>query len=588
MTRKRIYKNAVSLLTVCTLVVGFLSVLTVGSPVSHAQSTATITTKDYFCSRLGKSILASAGAQMWCFGTQLPTSNAKNAKKIAATSFGTNVNAANPNEDISPSGVRAYGQSEVSVASIGSYTVEAWNDSTAFFAPCPSPQSKEEATGFGFSANGGKSFVDQGGLPNTNCNAARYGGDPSVETWRSGGSDYFYISSLFNPVNVPFGTPALSYIALSACKASGTGTTASISCSQPIIAATSTECSATLGACSFLDKDFLSIDPVRGRLYMSYTEFGVGTNPALTNGAIELAACDIGTPSGGKGSQGGTPAAPVCLPGNTGTVTTPASPYLIVSPSDASCEQEGAYPAVDVKTGAVYVAYEFNAGSNLFSLACSNIPTKNVVAYVPGTCLTLPSASCAGAAASNAVNVVSMDAAFIPGYNRFPMNDFPRIAVSTKSGTVSIVWNDARLHPAGDILLQSYDLGSLAAVQSTPVRLNSSTGGWHMLPALRNADANGNLNVSFYGRASANTAVTNVYAALNVNPRIQSSVSSNKLITTAPTDWLAVSSDITPNFGDYTDAYVTAATSNTYTGKTVYVAWSDGRLGVPQPFEAHT
>jgi hypothetical protein len=45
------------------------------------------------------------------------------------------------------------------------------------------------------------------------------------------------------------------------------------------------------------------------------------------------------------------------------------------------------------------------------------------------------------------------------------------------------------------------------------------------------------------------------------------------------TDWNNVSSDIVPNFGDYTDNY--AANGR------VHVAWSDGRLGLPQPFESN-
>jgi hypothetical protein len=49
-----------------------------------------------------------------------------------------------------------------------------------------------------------------------------------------------------------------------------------------------------------------------------------------------------------------------------------------------------------------------------------------------------------------------------------------------------------------------------------------------------------------------------------------------------------VSSDITPNFGDYTDIYVNAKIGTpTNTGLRVYPAWSDGRLGDPQPFNAH-
>ena len=50
-------------------------------------------------------------------------------------------------------------------------------------------------------------------------------------------------------------------------------------------------------------------------------------------------------------------------------------------------------------------------------------------------------------------------------------------------------------------------------------------------------------------------------------------------ITTGSTDWTNTSSLITPNFGDYTD--------NASTGSTTYYTWSDGRLGIPQPFVDH-
>jgi hypothetical protein len=177
-----------------------------------------------------------------------------------------------------------------------------------------------------------------------------------------------------------------------------------------------------------------------------------------------------------------------------------------------------------------------------------------------------------------------MDAAFIPGYNRFPMNDFPRIAVSDPAGTVSIVWNDARLHPYGDILLQSYNLGSLSRVQSKPVRVNSSTSGWHMLPALRRADIEGHISISFYGRTSANNAITSVYAATGVDPRT-TSTPSNSVVTTGTSNWNAVSSDIVPNFGDYTDNYYIATKGSPFVGDNLFVAWADGRLGDPQPFD---
>jgi len=145
-----------------------------------------------------------------------------------------------------------------------------------------------------------------------------------------------------------------------------------------------------------------------------------------------------------------------------------------------------------------------------------------------------------------------------------------------------MVWNDARQHGTGDIFLQSFNLGSLTAVQSSPVRINNrkDTGGWHFLPAVRQSDSNGNLNVSFYSRSSANTALTNVFAALKVAPRTTTLPTKNDAqVTTGSSDWNAVSSIIIPNFGDYTDNY--------FLGTTLYVAWSDGRLGFPQPFEDH-
>ncbi|GAC1636484.1 MAG: hypothetical protein NVS4B11_39050 [Ktedonobacteraceae bacterium] len=579
------------MLMALTLISSFVGVMST-SGTAHAQTTSpkgatTITTKSNFCANLGKKYQASSGAQMFCNG---PQPSGPTSKTVGANAgLGTNVDAASFAEDVAPSGVRAYGQSEVSVAGVGTYVVEAWNDATAFFSGCGASQYKEEATGFGFSANGGKSFVDQGGLPNANCNTALYGGDPSVEAWQPGGTAYFYISSLYNPAFTQKGPPAdaRSFIAMDACKATGTGASAQVSCGQPIIIAASSQCQTQNGNtfCSFLDKEYLSIDPVHGRLYASYDEFG------FNGSQVELAACDIGTATGEIGPLGGTAGAPVCESGGSGSQAAPNPPYFVVAPPDTNfCENEGAYPAVNTATGDVYVAYEHNWASSLFAFPgniCTSVPVQNVVNYVPASCLTLAATStCSGPAASNAVNVTSMEAAFIPGYSRFPMNDFPRIAVSSKVGTVSITWNDARFHPAGDILLQSFNLTSLSGVQAAPVRLNSSIGGWHFLPGLRNADASGNLNIAFYGRATTNTAVTNVYAALGIDPRA-TGVPANTLVTTRSSDWSTVSSDINPNFGDYTDSYVIATPRAPYIGTKLYIAWSDGRLGVPQPFEAY-
>jgi hypothetical protein len=106
------------------------------------------------------------------------------------------VDAGNPAED-QTNGTQAYGQSETSIAAAGNYVVEAWNDSTGFFAPSCSPSFKDQLTGFGFSSDGGKTFTDLGGLPNVNCFTSVFEGDPSVEVYQTGGNTYFYLSSLF-------------------------------------------------------------------------------------------------------------------------------------------------------------------------------------------------------------------------------------------------------------------------------------------------------------------------------------------------------------------------------------------------------
>lgn len=525
-----------------------------GAAPSRGTTKSAAADKSTICGEVGKTIQVSSGARMYCFGSQ-PNSGGNKPGTITTTTsstFSKNVNAAKPKEDISPNGTQAYGQSEVSVAGTGSYVLEAWNDSTGFFSPCPSPGYKEELTGFGFSANGGTSFTDEGGLPN-NCSLGTYSGDPSVETWQYGGHTYFYVSSLYS-YNATFGLA----VALDACEVTGSGTSASIACNGPYFVA-------GVNGFQFLDKDFMSIDPVRHRLYVSYSDF---TN----NDSIDLAVCDISSAY-----------TPTCYPGTTSSI------YMVVSPNTTACEQEGAYPAVNDKNGDVYVAFEYNWATNLGSPCnTSATPVQEVVSYVPYSCLTLPTTTCVSATKFATVNIVSMDSAFVPGYNRFPANDFPRIAVSVPYGTVSIVWNDARNHPLGDIFLQSFHLATLTPMQSKPVRINSqSAGALHFLPALRNSDSSGLLDISFYQRADEDSALTNVYAALRVNPKTTSTPGSNYRVTDATSDWNAASSDIVPNFGDYTDNYVKATTSgSTYTSTKILVAWSDGRIGDPQPFES--
>ena len=548
-----------------------------------------------FCkSLMGKRYWASAGAHAFCFG---PGRQAAPQPGRAGVSEGPgsprNVDAASFTEDVSPAGVQVDGQSEVSIAASGPYVAEGWNDSTGFFSSCPSAMSKEELSGFGFSANGGRSFTDLGGLPNAQCTKDVFEGDPSVSAYRVGGSTYFYFSGLFNS---PTGL-GVSKIALDACKVVGAGSRATLSCGQPVIVGSSTEClkvrigrHRTARFCSFTDKDFMTIDPARGRLYMTYTDF-------LFSGGtrVEAGVCDLGNASGGPGPAGGTPAAPVCKHGTPLVQVSPkhfkAKPYFTVAkPDPRGCENEGAYPAVDPATGAMYVAYEYNIFTDLFP-PCNGAatPTAGVMTRTPLSCLPLAAvATCPGPKARISQPIISLSATPILGYNRFASNDFPRLAVSDRYGTVSMVWNDARYHPLGDILLESFRLGSLRPVQAVPVVLDRpASGGVQMFPAIRTATKAGLLDVAWYSRASATTAITNVDAAVGVNPRARTGPRSNVRITSVASNWLNATSIVTPNFGDYNDAALSTTGTPPYVGSTLYIAWSDGRFSIPQPFEAH-
>src|SRR5215467_11857706 len=92
------------------------------------------------------------------------------------------------------------------------------------------------------------------------------------------------------------------------------------------------------------------------------------------------------------------------------------------------------------------------------------------------------------------------------------------------------------------------------------------------------------LNVSWYDRRRNPTSGdTDVYAALMVDPTTTSTPKSNVRVTSVQSDWLSVGSIIIPNFGDYTDNFIDISGSL----QGMFVAWSDGRYNIPQPFAAH-
>jgi hypothetical protein len=169
--------------------------------------------------------------------------------------------------------------------------------------------------------------------------------------------------------------------------------------------------------------------------------------------------------------------------------------------------------------------------------------------------------------------VKSLDGQSIAGYNRGIANDFPRLAVDVPLHRVVFVWNDASAHPLGDIWMRgtTMDLARPGPI----VRVNDDDSyALHLMPAVSVRDG-GALATSWYDRrlGGADSTVTDYFGEVRPTPTAQAP---DFRLTTGSTDWAGTSTAIVPNFGDYTD--------NASTGSTTYFTWTDGRIGVPQPF----
>ena len=105
--------------SVSLLASGLATTLTTASAGAATGRTPGSAAGNPFCQNLGVRYQASAGAQAFCFGAQRSRSGAARSLQPTAPAVSTNVNAASLAEDVSPSRVRAYGQSETSVAATG-------------------------------------------------------------------------------------------------------------------------------------------------------------------------------------------------------------------------------------------------------------------------------------------------------------------------------------------------------------------------------------------------------------------------------------------------------------------------------------
>ncbi len=504
----------------------------------------------------------SQGVRAWLRG---PASTWRRAQAPAALgpSFGSNVDANDPALDL------IAGQAETAIGVAGSRVLVAWNDASGFLVTDP-PSTLVSFTGVGFSSDGGAHFKDLIGPPNPNPQQ-QWSGDPSIVAVDP---NHFFIASLYFPsfyVNCKRGPSQLT-IGLTVATVSGT----SVGFGDPVVPIDSGNICARRGRhVSMLDKEFIAYDPTTRTLAMSYTRFKFGRHSSGL-GQVEVVRATV--PTNPAALSAADFSAPIVLWKEEPYCDIEATP--VPTPADrCSATNTGAYPTV-APNGDVYVAWERNWLSNIFFgdfyvyLHVALVPAGATAPTVGGP--DAPVVITKGQVNSTADGgVKSMVGVFISGYTRGYGQDFPRIAVDPVHGQVVFAWNDASLHPLGDIWLRTAPFG-LATMN--PIRKVNDDNSYalHLLPAL-SVGSDGSIRTSWYDRrfSGPDSSVTDYMGETRAS---ESTNASDFLISTGPTDWLGTSTTIGPNFGDYTD--------NATYGTTTYYAWADGRLGIPQPFVA--
>ena len=496
--------------------------------------------------RIQVSSLSAAG-RAW-FGS--PPAAPDATPDVRRVVFGDNVDANDPNRDLAP------GQSEPAIAAAGSSVVAAWMDATGSEI-APSTDRRASLTGLGLSTDGGRTFRDLVGLRNDNPNQQWFG-DPTVVALDA---HHFAIGSLYSPSGTADCSTGQARFQL-AVEILTIGSTGTASLGLPVVAADGGDfCRSNpkedQSHIAFLNKDWLSYDPVSRTLVMSYLRdfFGDGGQSGL--GQVEMVRAH--------------------LPRDPRTVTAASwSRPIVVWPEERTVENAGAYVAV-APGGDAYLSWERNIGSNqdghnpFVFVQTARVRAGAVKPVVGGP--TQPRVVTLGQRNSEGHGGVKSLDIPIPGYSGLQGQDFPRIAVDAPLGKVVIVWNDASAHPLGDIWMRA--LPRSLTIGGPIVKVNDDNSyALHFLPAV-SIHADGAIATSWYDRrlGGANSARTDYFADTRPVP---TGNARDARITTGSTDWANTSSDLFPNFGDYTD--------NASTGNTTYYAWTDGRIGVPQPF----
>jgi hypothetical protein len=468
----------------------------------------------------------------------------------------------------------AAGQSETAVAAqTGTggrrLVLAGWNDASAFLFTDGTDR-RASGTGVGLSADGARSITDLIGLPNNNVDQ-QWEGDPAIASLGDG--RHFAVGSLYFPSlrACADGLPAQLTVAVSIARVDATGTSATFTAPVPVAEA-GDACDENAPSFDLLDKDWIAYDAQSRTLAVSYTRY-VLTPESQSLGQVEVVRAKL--PADPMGLRPGAFSAPaVVWPVESDCPAGTPSSEL----TRCGADNTGAYVTL-APGGDTYVAWERNLDS-LFTL--SGDPYAYIhAAYLPAGGdqpmaggPAAPVVVSAGQVNSGAAGgVKSLGNVLIAGYNRGFGNDFPSVVYNRAANQLLVAWNDASLHPLGDIWMRA--MAPRLASAGTIQRVNSdNTYSLHFLPAV-SVRADGTICTSWYDRRLFTPDSTRTDYFGECRPAVGSAQPDFR-ITTGSTDWNATSSLSAPNFGDYTD--------NATDGTVTYFSWSDGRLGVPQPF----
>lgn len=482
-----------------------------------------------------------------------------------------------------------FGRSETTVAatSDGQFLAFGWNDAQGFCGPpfgvACTPPALPGLSGFGYSSNGGVTYVDGGAPPVINHVFTR--GDPWMDL---GGLD----KNTFYYANLSVDDTTAANLGVSVHRGHFTNGVLNWEDIQVFNAP---------GAPNDLyDKEAIATaKDGSGAGYVSVTNFiEVCGIPQAGAGQIEV----WRTHDGGLSWQG-----PVIVSPDT---TTPNS-----GPDCGATQtlQQSSVPAIG-PNGEVYEAWQFGP-TFTFSGTSANANIYFARSIDGGSTFSTP-------VSVAAINSFRQDPPV--GYNRNRMNDHPRISVATSGlhkGRIYVVFYSA-VSPVGTTVIGSCPTGtpppntscvqqSLVSSQifvtfsdnqgntwSTPAPLAPSvpaTGLKRWWPVIT-VEPGGNVDVVYYESQETTVSPANLCGP-NVGGRrragfanslvdtfwVQSTDGGNTFsaptkVTTATTNWCTTVSNITPNFGDYI--------GSVSGGNHVFPTWADGRNGVPDVFTA--